>query len=613
VSLVFHDADGNPIRRDPENDLPLLLVRAHQTAGWVDAWRHIVAPETAVFLRVGFRLDPGVPDPNDPYRVHQYSDAETGEWWLDDLRLERVPLPTEAARGILCIHTTGGGARLRVVSTHGRSFAPLDAFAYRAGDGCFHSISDDTRLSLPQGSYTVEALRGFQREPFSKTVEIIEGHESRVAAELPRIADWPAHGWYAGDHHNHLAFPGDTYYPLMGIDDVCRIARGEGLDFLSFCGDLDEQHAYADWRAAGRLPEERPDGAFEREDFVGTVSFEARNNLLGHLCLINPAGRVQAAHPSAAAPTGADLVLAMRRAGRGAAAMAHPFGGLEIDLLFDALADPEYIRCYRELPADVALGFGDTLDILSGEPGTDIERSCELYYRLLNLGLRLGVAGSSGATADRGDDIVGSVVTFVRANLLTLDALAGGYEAQRTMASNGPLLRLRVNDKDVGSTVAGTSFRLQAEAYSNWGLSRLELLSNGEVIADAVPDEFGWARIDEEWTPARSGWVLARACGPGHPVLNSRFLSPEAAQAQGQWAISSPVYVEVPGRPVLPRREDADYFIRWTYACMEAIEKRKSSDAGDFPLKDEDAAAAMNLFRRGRLFFEDLREGSELY
>ncbi|MDX9973749.1 MAG: hypothetical protein RBU21_12260, partial [FCB group bacterium] len=384
VGLVFCDAAGRPLRDDGEYGRPLLLVRAHSTEGWVEAWRHLTAPEGAVALRVNFRLDRGEPESDDPYRASHYGEVDSGDWWIDDVRLDRMPLPIEPARGVLCIHTAGGDARLRITDMHGETLAPPDTFAYYGGDGCFHTLTDDTRVFLPAGGYTVEAMRGFQRDPFSKAVEVVEGHECPVSVEMPRVADWPAHGWYAGDHHCHLAFDGHTRYPLMGIDDVYRIARGEGLDYLSFCGDLHDQHAYADWRDAGRPRDARPDGAFEREDFVAAVSFEARNDLLGHLCLVNAPGHVAPAHPEALVPTGTERALLLRRSDsrgtRGALAVAHPFAGLDFERIAESLASPAKTRCYRELPVDAAVGFGDVIDILTGEPG-EREQSRSVYCR----------------------------------------------------------------------------------------------------------------------------------------------------------------------------------------------------------------------------------------
>jgi hypothetical protein len=279
--------------------------------------------------------------------------------------------------------------------------------------------------------------------------------------------------------------------------------------------------------------------------------------------------------------------------------VAHPFAGLDFERIAESLASPAKTRCYRELPVDAALGFGDVIDILTGEPG-DLEQSLSVYCRLLNLGLRLGVSGSSGACVDRGDELLGSIATFVRADRLNMDSIATGYAAHRTMASNGPLLRLRVNDKDVGGTVTGPDVRIQAEAFSNWGLTRVEVLYNGKVIADATPGEFGWARATAEWRLERSGWILARATGPAHPAL----------KASTQHAISSPIYLEVPGQPLPPNREDADYFIRWTYACIEAIQGWKARLPLDAAPREEDVTTALNLFRRGRVFFEDLRDGA---
>ena len=102
VATVFHDAAGNPVRRDPELDQPLIVARTRHTPGWVEGWRALTAPATAHSLRVGFRITRGEIDTSDPYGFRRFwhGDIDSGEWWIDDVRLERMPLPLTPGKGV---------------------------------------------------------------------------------------------------------------------------------------------------------------------------------------------------------------------------------------------------------------------------------------------------------------------------------------------------------------------------------------------------------------------------------------------------------------------------------------------------------------------------------
>jgi len=616
IALVFLDAAGRPVRENPNNDQPLVQVRCRQTADWVEGWRCLVAPSQARSLQIGFRLVRGEPDLHDAhgFRRFWHGDIDTGEWWVDDVRIERMAVKVETSGGRLAIHVPQGVARLRIVDDAGHTFQPRGAFAYTHGGGCFHALREDVALGLPAGAYTVQAMRGFQRRPFTQRIEVQPGQDARIHVEMSRLVDWPRQGWYTGDHHNHLSFHGSTRYPLMTIDDVCRVAQGEGLDFLSFCGEIVDQHAYADWRDAGRPADAKPDGAYETTDFLCTVSHEVTQDLLGHVCLVNAPGHIAPGHPWWLAPTNAELVEGLRGrdscATEGAVVMAHPYSGVTAENLFDVLADPSVTCLQRELPVDAALGYAHTMDFLAVEEPADLDLRFRDYFRLLDLGLRIGVSGASDAYADQGTEIVGSLCTVVKAEAFTLDAIAKAYRAQRTLTTNGPLLMFGANAACPGDTVTGPGLRLDAKAFSNWGLSRLEIILNGDVVADATPGPDGWARIQLETKAARSGWLVARCWGPGHCALNMQS-TPEAQHAkQGQWAVTSPIYIVAPGKPIVPQREDVEYFLRWIDASCHAIRGRKAVLEGQGPfgpaMKDEHVQAALDLFQRARRVYEKM-------
>jgi len=646
VSLVFHDASGEPCRNTDESTRPFVIVRCRKTDNWVRGWRYLRAPRQARTLDIGFRITRGHPDLNDPYGFRRFwhGDIDTGEWWVDDVRLERMPyiplnppskgdsiepnppskvdsLKVTPGKGELLLDIPEGGARLRVVDERGEAWMPLGCITYdgrRAGasplQASFHALREQVRIPVPPGRYFVEGMRGFQRKPFTEEVSVSEGRTAPVKVELPRVMDLPAQGWYEGDHHNHLSFHGDTRHPLMSINDVCEVARGEGLDYLSFCGEIVDQHSYADWRDAGRPEDAQPDGVVEKKDFVCSVSHEVTQDLLGHMCLVNAPGRLKPGHPWWITPTNAEIIERLRKGEcgtLGATVMAHPYDGLTEETLLDVLADPERTGLGRELPVDAALDLADTMDfIVPGHSMADLDLRFRDYVRLLNLGFRIGVSASSDAYADQGTEIVGSVRSLVQADGFTMNAIAQGYHRRKTIATNGPVLMLSANGQAIGDTVHGRGVRVVSRAYSNWAVSRLEVIAGGETIAEATPGADGWAIIDQEMSFDRSQWLVARVSGPAHPALNV-VTAPESQRAtHGQYAITSPIFISVPGKPIVPRLEDAQYFIRWIDACCEAIRKRRDILQGKGPygplMKDSHIAAALKLFHQARCVYERL-------
>jgi hypothetical protein len=616
VSLVFCDAAGNPCRSDAATENPFVIIRCRKTDGWVEGWRFLRAPRDAQTLHIGFRITRGEPSFDDPYGFRRFwhGDIDTGNWWIDDVRLDRMPLETIPATGRLTVHVPGGDARLKISSEKGETVTPPGVVAYQWGGGCFHPLREHVQWRIPPGAYVVEAIRGFQRRLFHRKVRVEEGRDASVTVELPRIVDLPAQGWYDGDHHNHLSFHGDTRHPMLTIDDVCRIARGEGLDFLSFCGEIVDQHAYADWREAGKPDRARPDGAFETPDLICSISHEVTQDLLGHICLVNAPGHVAPGHPWWITPTNAEIVESVRKGDscgtRGAVVMAHPYDTLTAENLFQVLADPERTGLHRELPVDVALGFADTMDFLAVEASPDLDLRFRDYYRLLNLGFRIGVTGASDVYADQGTEIIGSLRTMVRADAFTMDAVALGYRRQRTIAANGPILAFTANGGEIGDTIAGPGVCLAVKAYSNWGISRLQVVAGGAVVAEAAPQADGWASIESEVVLERSGWLIARVWGPGCAALNTQPAPEPQRAARGQWAVTSPIYVQVPGKPLLACREDAEYFVRWIDASCEAIRRRRTALEGRGPygpaMSDAHVKTALDLFARGRAVFERL-------
>ena len=186
----------------------------------------------------------------------------------------------------------------------------------------------------------------------------------------------------------------------------------------------------------------------------------------------------------------------------------------------------------RGMALDAPLGLVDFVEILQfGVLGT------EIYYDMLNLGLRIAPAGGSDYPYI---DLPGAARSYVHIDgTFNLDKWFEGLRKGRTFVSNAPLLELEVNGVGMGETVriaSGDTLAVLARAHLNPDLDRLdriELIVHGEVVA-SVKSASGAETLvlTHRLTRTEGAWVAVRAYGKGIAVAHS-----------------APIYVQVGDNP----------------------------------------------------------------
>jgi hypothetical protein len=484
----------------------------YRTDGWRRTWALFRAPKGAATVSASF--------------VIKSEDALPGHFVIRDPRLIRADTPPAPGPGeaVLRVKATDGSgrpvhARLYIQDAQGRAVVPPFAFDYTQADSSF--FLQDLACNwvvVPPGAYTVRAVKGFEFAPARAEARVEEGESLEVELMLRRVFDWAADGWYAGDHHVHLFRHGRSAHPMMNIEDVYTAAKAEGLSFLPFMGED---------RVA---PEAR---RRVEPDFIGYVTAELTRDLWGHICSINVASwPKELPRHGEIAPMNVDWMRAAADAG-GAIAYAHPYARFSEDTLLQALANSGRGHAARELPIALALGETFTLDMLTKEddaPGFELKRRD--YMRLLNLGFRAGVSGSTDFHLDQGRQPIGAARTYVHAGSLEWPAVARAYREGRTFATNGPLLRLDVAGKEPGDVVAlpgPGSVVCRVEAVSAWGIEAVELWQDGQRVA-VLDAQDGACVASRELPVERSGWVLAIARDPGPPKSSRSWKARRSAR-----------------------------------------------------------------------------------
>lgn len=436
-------------------------------------------------------------------------------------------------------------ARVSIERKDGKFHAPFGAlYRFTNGKGHFY-CEGDAALHLPEGEYAIKVWRGSEYRVMEKESTIEAGREQTIALELERWIDLAAEGWYSGENHTHANYgyghwhndPGTIIRQVLGEDlNVCNavVANSDG------------------------------DGVFDREFFRGGLdpkstkthmvywNEELRSTIWGHLTLQNLTHLVEpiflgfkgTTNPYDV-PTLADVEQQAIDQG-GVVSYTHPASNAE-DL---------YDRAYtaKGLPVDAALGRVHTMDVM----GSGYEASKELWYKLLNCGLRVHAAAGTDCFLNR---IPSLPPGWGRAYVYLPDGLsyAGWIEGQkkgRAFVSNGPALSFTADGKLPGSTIKLAepgNVLTRIVARSQFPLDKVEIVQNGKVVGQG-PAVGGATRIafDARVEFKESGWVALRVSGPGNPNVIRR----------NPVAHTNPVYVEVEGRPQ-QAAADAEYFMKW--------------------------------------------------
>jgi hypothetical protein len=429
-------------------------------------------------------------------------------------------------------------ARVAVQEEKGKPAAPPGSLYRLRGDQMDFFAERAARFPVPAGRYHLHAWHGPEYRMAHREVEVAEGKTASVTLELERWADPASKGWYSGENHIHANYGYGSWYTMP--DELKRMMEAEGLNVANLV-----------------VANSDSDGVFDREFFRGrpdpvsgprTILYwneEFRATLWGHVTLVNLRQLVEPIFTGFGdttnpwdAPTNADIADHTHLQG-GHVNYTHPAANAK---------DP-YLSAYsgKSLPVDVALGKIDSLDI-----NWSYEPTLSLWYRFLNCGFRVPASAGTDCFLNR---IRSRLPGLDRAYVsidgpFTYDAWVKGLKAGRSFVSNGPIL-----DFEPGGSVRGP-VTVKAGATSVLPIDRFELVVNGEVAATgALSADRMSAVLDQKVSFEKSGWYGVR-------VFAGR-----------QQAHSSPVYVEIPGKPA-GSKADAEFFLGWIDRLEAQLKKR---------------------------------------
>jgi len=470
-----------------------------------------------------------------------------------------------------------GPARVAILASDGRAYTPLGAWHHVASGTETHYFhaGGNFEIQLPQGPARIRVNRGFDSEVVEQTVNVPGALNVRLKKkfELP--------GWYSGDTHIHDRHTG--IYPVTA-KDLALAAAAENINVSNMLIHMDGTKFQGDpANLTGRIH------PLSTKDHILRYSEEYRSSL-AHMALL---GIRKMIYPVTSGTAGTSYALpwpplfqvAERARENGAiVGLPHPYYPGIASGSTDGVREG---RGATEIPVDVALGAVDYYDIAC--IWSDDKTAAQLYYRLLNSGFRLPVAGGTDSFIDvPRDPPQGTDRAFVRVEgALTFEKWQAGLKAGRSFATNGPLLTLQVNGREIGDELALAEpgkVRVRAKVFSNSPIDALEIVINGKVVESAPS-----LRVDKEFMLDRSSWIAARAIGPAHPLVGDFYA----------FGHTSPIYVPIAGKPIDDPAE-REFFVRYIRELKIYIEGLPWTDPQKRRTYQEAYDRAIQVFQQAR-------------
>ena len=473
--------------------------------------------------------------------------------------------------------------RAYLKNAKGEAFYPSGAIKYVRYNEQFgvderHFVANGTfSCELDPGPYMLRVEKGLEWVPNEEKIELAAGGHAKLMMVLHRWTNMNALAWFSGDTHIHRP-TNEVELSLLAEDlnfganitywNLTDLYKNEGRERpTTSMKVIDAQHAYC--RAAQEI--ERLGGGW------GAVLF------MGEFKPVKAEG-------TEFYPLTATFCEQARRAG--------------------AYADWEK-PVWRDVPICAALGLVDSIGIVHNHfnrsrflPMTGIQkaivppqkidmtpRECalytlDLYYHLLNCGMRLGASGGSANGVMPSP--IGYERTYVRLDgPYSWDAWLTGLKVGRSFATNGPILDLTVADHAVGDSIKLTERRKALDAVcsarSQGPLETVEIIHNGKVIATETSESGAGELVCRRKLDLSRGWVAARCFERGKDVL--------------VYAATSPVYLEY-GDEKFSLPESGAYYRDFVQMLIDQSERENRFPD---PAQHEDA---MRILNRAHEFYD---------
>lgn len=442
------------------------------------------------------------------------------------------------------------------------SNAAGSAVEYRKQVGTTSSIEMHTTLSagrftlqLSPGKYRIHAEYGKEFLPVETEISVT-AEPSEFQLLMKRFVNMPQRGWYSGDTHAHRS-----------LDELPNLVIAEDLNvaFPMTYWVRDSKEIPA---ATGPAMEAKPiavdathmiypiNTEYEIFSVDGKRHTQGAVFVLNHKSLLNlPA---PPALPVAEEARRQGAILDLDKHSWAWSMMIVPI--MNVDLF--ELSNNHNWRTKFGFPQWTIENAPDWPEVERDAAGfTDLgwtEFAMQTYYALLNCGFRMRVTAGTGSGVHPVPLGHGRVYVHT-GDEFSYEKWISNLNAGRSFVTTGPLIDVRFNGELPGSTwskdTQENTVTIVGTVISPNRLRRIEIIHNGVVTQalDVEPQqtlEGAWNySIDLQESLSGSGWLALRCFE-------------ELPDGKVSFAHTNPVFVDVAGSPLIPRRRDAEFFIK---------------------------------------------------
>jgi hypothetical protein len=460
--------------------------------------------------------------------------------------------------------------RMHLVNAQGKPVKVPGAIQH--GD---HAVfQDKILLKLPLGGYHFTMDQGTESLIRSGKFDIQRYAKDAHAVDLKRFANLADEGWWAGDLDVQRL---PTELPLL--------MQTEGIHFLPNITWTNGKNTYNERIKAPEKPSEELNNHRLIESYAGLDLRGGTGVMFGNMREALPLAAANAKFP-----TLASTAAAAKQVG-GTTHAVTPFAR-ELPLLVAAGKLDSIMVLNRHLLREGSVdneagGKARDKAMYSGVQGNG-RWGLEIYYKLLETGIRLPLTAGSGSGANTNPVGYNRVYAWIDGEM-TFDKWWEAVKLGRTFVTNGPLLRVSVDGEHAGHVFQsdpGKSLDFQTELTisTREKIDYLEIVKDGLVVHDVRLEAFKAAggKLPVVNFDA-SGWFLVRA------VTNE--------QKTLRYATTSPFYVEYDYKPRISKKA-VQFFLDWVETELASLEKEATTPE-QTQVRDQWRAA--KAFWQGRL------------
>jgi hypothetical protein len=393
-------------------------------------------------------------------------------------------------------------------------------------------------LDLPAGAYRYEVERGPEYRA-AKGQFTSDSEPQDLSVELERLVDLSAQGWWAGDLHIHR--PLGQVELLMSAEDL-HVAP-----IITWWNEKNE------W--AGRTLPTDPLVRFDGNRFYHVMAGEDERGG-GALLYFNAAAPLPITGSSVEYPPAVKFLDQARQKESIHIDIEKPFWwDVPVWLAtgrIDTIGLANNHMCRSEMHEDEAWGRPRDKARLRPPLGNGYWTQ-ELYYHVLNCGLR--IAPSAGSASGVLNNPVGYNRVYVHVDgEFSYAKWWEGLRAGRSFVTNGPLLRVQVNDKLPGAIFKSADTKplelnARIELTSRDPIHAIEVIRNGRIDQVITPSASEENKVAAQLKFAESGWFLVRVLAENAKTF--RFAS------------TAPYFVEIGPNPRRISRASVQFFLDW--------------------------------------------------